>query len=202
MDSITEAMNASSGAASRGPHGQSDAPPTHATQTSATQTDADSQAHEAFRAFYTAEFPPLVVLAQTITSDRGAAEELVQEAMVRAADEWPRVRGLDKPGAWVRRVTINLALNERRSRSRERGATSRLETLGTYSTPAHEVADPAVWSAVATLTPRQRAAVALRYLEDLPVSEIADLMGCSVSATTSHLHTARTRLATLLGDQS
>lgn len=55
--------------------------------------------------------------------------------------------------------------------------------------------DPAVWRAVAALPPRQQAAVALFYLEDRPVKEIAEILGISVSTATSSLHQARQRLA-------
>ena len=60
--------------------------------------------------------------------------------------------------------------------------------------------DPAIWAAVDQLAPQQRAVIALRYLEDLSVAEIADILEISVSAATSNLHKARTKLADLLGE--
>ena len=61
--------------------------------------------------------------------------------------------------------------------------------------------DAAVRAAVAGLPPKQRAVVVLFYFEDLPMTEIADLVGCSVSTGWSQLHTARRRLAALLSEE-
>jgi RNA polymerase sigma-70 factor (ECF subfamily) len=55
--------------------------------------------------------------------------------------------------------------------------------------------------AIRALTPRQRAVVVLYYFEDRPVHEVADLVGCSASTVTVHLHRARTRLAEILGEE-
>jgi RNA polymerase sigma factor (sigma-70 family) len=54
--------------------------------------------------------------------------------------------------------------------------------------------------AIASLSPQQRAAVALFYLEDLPVDEVAHLLEVSTSTVKQHLHRARARLATLLSE--
>ena len=55
--------------------------------------------------------------------------------------------------------------------------------------------------AIRQLPPKQRAAIALRYVEDLPVSQIADILGCSTSTASVHLHRARTKLAELLEEE-
>ena len=57
-----------------------------------------------------------------------------------------------------------------------------------------------LWNAVRTLPPRQRAVVALYYLEDMSVSEVADIVGCSQSTVSVHLHRARHRLAEIVGE--
>lgn len=149
-----------------------------------------------FAEFYRAQFASIATVAGTTTGDRASGEDIAQEAFQKAHDDWDRVSQLEKPGAWVRRVAINLALSKRRRRGIE------LRALGRLSPP--EVADqrrhPEVWEAVAKLPPRQRAVVALHYHEGHSVAEIADLLGCTVSAATSNLHKARTRLADLLGD--
>jgi RNA polymerase sigma-70 factor (ECF subfamily) len=113
---------------------------------------------------------------------------------------------LDRPGAWVRRAIINRAASHGRRRQVERRGTERLahragaEADGpgadrTGDAGAARVADPAFWAAVRALPERQRACVALHYLEDLSVTEIADAVGCSTATVKVHLHRGRAALA-------
>lgn len=149
-----------------------------------------------FPAFYRAQFASIATIAGTTTGDRSVGEDIAQEAFQRALDDWPAISSLDRPGAWVRRVAINLALNGRRRRGAELRALGRLS----QREPETEQRYRDVWDAVAKLPTRQRAVIALHYHEGHSVNEIAELLGCSVSAATSNLHKARTRLADLLGD--
>lgn len=155
-----------------------------------------------FDDFFRREYPALAVLATAISGDPGTGEDIAQEALHRAQRRWPTVSAYDKPGAWARRVTINLATSRRRRLGAEARALLRLGGTGNRVGPSAESAallnDPEVWRAVADLPPRQRSVVALHYLEDRPVAEIADLLGISVSATTSSLAKARQRLAETL----
>ena len=73
----------------------------------------------AFEDFFRAEYPALVALAAAVSRSPHTAEDLAQEAMLRARKHWERISAFDKPGTWVRRVTINLALNGRRGLARE-----------------------------------------------------------------------------------
>lgn len=150
-----------------------------------------------FSTFYRAQFASVATVAGATTGDRSLGEDIAQEAFQRAHDDWARVSRLDKPGAWVRRVAVNLALTRRRRRGAESRALGRLGTRVRVEERRH----PEVWDAVAKLPPRQRAVVALHYHEGHSVAEIAELLDCSVSAATSNLHKARTRLADLLGEQ-
>lgn len=156
----------------------------------------DSMGHD-FDSFYRTEFPSMVALAHTICGDSQLAEDLAQEAMTRAHKRWTELGDYDKPGAWLRRVTINLALTRRRRSMREVIGLGRhkLETLPAPEPPDEDVE---VWEAVATLGPKQRAAVALFYQEGASTTEIAEILGCTVSTATSHLSQARQRLAGLL----
>lgn len=152
-----------------------------------------------FDAFYRVEFPSISVLAGTVAGDRSTGEDVAQEAMTVAADRWAEISRYDKPGAWVRRIAINLALTRKRRRQTE----TRL--LGRFRSTEHTEdrhGDPEVWAAVEQLAPRQRAVIALHYLEDRPVAEIADILEITVSAATSNLHKARTNLASILGASS
>jgi len=153
----------------------------------------------AFDAFYEREFTTLAVLAGTVAANRSIGEDIAQEALARTHKNWPKVSAMDKPGAWARRVTINLAIGRKRRAASEARALFR---LGPRAEEAAETrrGDPAVWAAVDELPPRQRAVIALHYLEDRPVADIAEILEISVSAATSNLHKARTNLATKLGE--
>ena len=100
---------------------------------------------------------------------------------------------MDRPGAWIRRVLINLAIDWQRRRGRERRALLRLAPA-----PPVELADPTstrFWAAVRRLPDRQRAAVALHYLEDLSVDEIAEILQVAPGTVKSSLFKARRTLA-------
>lgn len=153
---------------------------------------------QSFRTFYEDEFAAIAFVAGTTAGDRSSGEDIAQEAFTRAHDDWDRVGGLDKPGAWVRRVAINLALSRRRRLQRETRALGRLGVPP--QTTEVRRGDPEVWEAVNKLPPKQRASIVLRYHEGQPVAAIAEMLGCSTSAATSNLHKARTRLAQLLGE--
>jgi len=150
-----------------------------------------------YEAFFHREFSTLAVLAGTVAGNRSAGEDIAQEALSRAHQQWAKVSSFDRPGAWVRRVAINLAIGRKRRFASEAKALLRLAPTQV----AAEVrgGDPLVWAAVDELAPRQRAVIALHYLEDRPVAEIAEILEISVSAATSNLHKARTNLATKLG---
>lgn len=152
-----------------------------------------------FDVFYRREFSSLAVVAGTVAANRSIGEDIAQEALAKANQQWAKVSVLDKPGAWVRRVAINLAIGRKRRTVSEAKA---LLKLGPDAATAAETrrGDPAVWAAVDDLAPKQRAVIALHYLEDRPVAEIAEIMDISVSAATSNLHKARTNLATMLGE--
>ncbi len=155
---------------------------------------------ESFDAFYLREFPKMVALAAAVSGSRLIAEDLAQEAMVKANRQWDRVAGYDKPGAWVRRVTINLATSAIRRRAAE---AKRL--LGFAAPPPlgePEPDDVDVWAAVAKLPSKQRAAIALHYLEDRPVDEIAEVLQCAHATAKVHLHRGRQALAAALTEAS
>jgi RNA polymerase sigma-70 factor (sigma-E family) len=137
-------------------------------------------------------------LAYLITGDTAQAEELVMEAFMRTFAGWRRIRDLDRTDAYLRRAVVNLSRSRlRRQRTEERAPQF-------VHTPIESDADDArfVWDAVRALPHRQRAAVVLRYYEDLPEAEIADALDCSVGTVKSQLAKARSTLArTLEGNE-
>ena len=145
-----------------------------------------------FTSFFRRELRPLVALAAAIAgADR--AEEIAQEALLRAHRDWDRIARYDKPGAWVRRVTINLATSSRRRRRSERIALQRAGARRQLDAPPPEVDE--FWTLVRRLPHRQAAAIALYYLDDLSIAEIADALGCAEGTAKAHLHQARRALA-------
>lgn len=141
----------------------------------------------------------LVAAVHAIVGDSQRAEEIVQEAFERCYRRWHRVSGLDRPGAWARRVAINAAISaSRRSRS-ERAALERFVVQSDGSSrsaadPLDSLDDEGVWAAVRALPREQAAVVALRYGADLGVAEIAETMDLTVPAVKSLLHRARAAL--------
>ncbi len=155
-----------------------------------------------YSTFYQREFSRMVSLACTICSDYQQGEDVAQEALARAHRHWDQVSGYDKPGAWLRRVTINLSLSRMRRVKREvvalRQVASERSGIGAEPLIGHTGFDHEVWDAVRRLPPRQRAVVALFYQEDMSTSDIASTLECTVSTATSHLNQARRSLAELL----
>jgi RNA polymerase sigma-70 factor (ECF subfamily) len=150
-----------------------------------------------FQALFLADYPALVRTLSLMVHDRFLAEDLAQEAYLRLLEHWSKVSAYDRPTSWVRRVAIRLAVRER-TRGRVRGERERLAVVGEPVADSPDAGDPALMAAVRELSPRQRAVVVLFYFEDLPLDEIADLLGCTGSSAGVHLHRARRRLATLL----
>ncbi len=153
----------------------------------------------AFEALYRRELVTLIALGTTMTGDRTLGADLAYEAMVRAYGNWVKVGAMDRPGAWVRRVLINLAIDACRKRSREADVVARLGPL-----PAAEPVDPSgahFWAAVRALPERQRAAVVLRYIEDMTLLDIADVLGVTEGTIKTSLFKARRTLAKALGTE-
>src|SRR5882724_3513675 len=120
-----------------------------------------------FDAVFVARYDGLVRSLATGFANRSRAEEAVQEAFVRAYSRWRRVGRLDDPVGWVRRVAINLLVDEVRRDERQRRAGERLALLAPLVDPGPQDRrrDDETARAVATLPPQQRLAVALFYLD-------------------------------------
>lgn len=164
---------------------------------------AGTEATADFTTFFRAEYPGLVALATAVLSDRQAGEDVAAEAMARAYHRWTTVGTYDRPGAWTRRVTINLLHSRRRRMSSEIKALLRLRNRRPGADAGQDdlIADHTFQRLLSPLAPRQRTAAALHYLDDLSVDEIAELMGCAPGTVKSHLHAARTAIAAALSDE-
>jgi RNA polymerase sigma-70 factor (sigma-E family) len=137
-----------------------------------------------FDDFVRARSAALLRVAYLLTGDRHAAEDLLQEVLEQVYVRWRRVRVT--PEAYARRALVNRAANRwrRRSRRPER-ALGGIEVSAPDQTENLLVRE-AVVAALRALPPRQRAAVVLRFLEDLPVAEVARALDCSEGAVKSH----------------
>ena len=147
-----------------------------------------------FERVYRAEYRSLVVLAFTLTGNRAAAEDIVQEALLRLHQRWSRVGTYERPGAWVRRVVLHLACSRARRVAAEARALAR---LGRERPPepvlTGDVAD--FWAAVRALPRRQAQVLALYYGEDRPVEEVAKILGRAEGTVRAQLHHGRQALA-------
>lgn len=152
-----------------------------------------------FEAFYRQEFRRVVAVAFALSGSRLAAEDLAQEAFIAAHQKWDRIGEYEKPEAWVRRVVANKAVSAYRKRVSEARALARLAGQRQQPLPELEAADDQFWKAVRSLPQKQAQAVALFYLEDRPVTEIADILDCAPSTAKVHLHRGRKGLADRLG---
>jgi RNA polymerase sigma-70 factor (sigma-E family) len=135
----------------------------------------------------------LLRTAYLIVWDLAEAEDLVQDTLLRVARRWPRVRRMDQPAAYARRILVNLAIDDGTRRSRRRdeleqpdGAALDIHT-DEAATRAFGALDARaeLIDALAVLPPRQRAVLVLRYFEDLSEAQTAQTLNCSVGTVKS-----------------
>jgi RNA polymerase sigma-70 factor (ECF subfamily) len=141
--------------------------------------------------------------ARSVLGSTEEAEDVAQEAFVRAYRSIRQHDGRSAFCGWVRRITVNCAVSRLRQRRREQrravelGSLSRSPSSG--PDPSERVlsaeTDRAIRDAVAALPPKQRLAIALFHLEGMGLAGAALAMGCSVNAVKANLHRARRRLA-------
>lgn len=147
-----------------------------------------------FERWYLGEYPRVVAAIRVRAGDADLAEEVVAEAFVRALERWPRVGAMRSPGGWTYRVADNLLKRRLRRARFERQAR---QPTGAAHEDEQET-DPVLWQAVQQLPPRQREAVALRYVADFSEAEVAERMGVAVGTVAATLHAARARLASVI----
>ena len=126
------------------------------------------------------EYPKLVGSLSLFCGDSGVAQELAQEALMRACRDWSKVRQMNSPAGWVHTVGMNLARSYYRRKRAERRALARLGGSASNVQPSAEQAI-AMRGAVARLPRRQRQALVLRYYVDLGIDEVAAAMECSAT---------------------
>jgi len=139
---------------------------------------------EDFAEFADAQIPRLLGLSYTLTGNPHDAWDLVQETLTRVGMRWRRLRVGD-PAAYARTVMVRLNIDRLRALRRE------LPVVQVRDRPAPvvEIAQVDSWllEMLADLSPRQRTALVLRFVEDLDVAGVAERMGCSIGTAKSHL---------------
>ncbi len=164
------------------------------------RTSAD-QVREEFDRFVTSAAADLLHLAYLVVWDLSAAEDVVQECLLRVARRWPRVRRMERRDAYTRRVLVNLAIDDvsRNRRRRDELDHHGVEGAGTPDVAVgtsleavdlrHELVD-----ALGHLAPRQRAVLVLRYFADMTEEQAAEVLDCSVGTVKSTASRALERM--------
>ena len=145
-------------------------------------------------AYVAGALPRLLGLAHAMTGSRAEAEDLVQDTLAKLLDGgWRKARAADHVDAYVRRILVNTWISSRRRRWTKELVSHAVVTLdrarpgeaghGELLGQREELVQ-----ALRGLPPRQRAALALRYYDDLPDAAIAEVLGCSAGAVRSSIH--------------
>ena len=150
-----------------------------------------------FEAFFYEHYESVRRSLAVALADPLLAEELAQDAFTRALSKWRRVSHMDRPAGWVYIVALRAG--------RRYGVGKGQAMVGVEPTSA-DIADEVLRDVdlgdlIARLPERQRTAVTLRYLVDLPLSDVAEAMDCAVGTVKSTLHSALLRLGVELSDQ-
>jgi RNA polymerase sigma-70 factor (sigma-E family) len=142
-------------------------------------------ADDPFATLYRDSFARMWRLAFLLVGDRHVAEEVVQDAFARVLERWS---SLDEPAAYLRTAVVNRG----RDVLRRRRLRDRLALLG----PGEHAAPPGdpLWDALGRLPANQRAALVLRFWEDLPVREVAALLRVREGTVKSLVHRGLGRL--------
>jgi RNA polymerase sigma-70 factor (sigma-E family) len=157
-----------------------------------------------FAAFVREYTPALLRTAYLLTGNGNAAEELLQDTLVRLYPKWDRVEQADAPLAYVRRSLANAFVNQQRRASRREFAYADVPERMDDRDAFGQIADrDEIWNRLAVLPQRQRAALVLRFYEGLSDEDAASALGCRVGTVRSlisrGLSTLRAAMATESG---
>jgi RNA polymerase sigma-70 factor (sigma-E family) len=147
-----------------------------------------------FDEFLREQLGPLVRFAGVLTADTHLAQDIVQDALVRAHARWGRIGRMDRPDLYLRRMITNGYLSWRRlaavRTTRPVADAGRLDRATSPDPAAHLVDRDQVRTLLATLSRRQRAVLVLRFYEGRSDEEIAAILGCATGTVRSHVSRA------------
>lgn len=154
----------------------------------------DVQVPSSFDLFYREQYRRVVAVIYGLTGSRWVAEDLAQDTFLRIHRDWERVEKMESPSGWIRRVAINLANSRFRRLGAETAAFLRLgPPKGVTMSPLPTEFDE-FWGEVRGLPERQAQVLVLRYIDDLAVNQIADVLGIAEGTVRALLHQGRERL--------
>ena len=164
---------------------------------------ADDSIASTLEELYVRHAPAALRLAYFLTGDPEAARDLVQDAFVRVAGRFRHLRQPEAFDAYLRRTIVNLHTSGLRRLRTERSSLAREAALTVSVVPEddHGVRDE-MWQAILSLPPRQRAAIVLRYYEDLSEWQAAEVLHCSVGALNQLVVRAMATLRTRIGKEA
>ncbi|HEU4541394.1 MAG TPA: SigE family RNA polymerase sigma factor [Jiangellaceae bacterium] len=146
-----------------------------------------------FAAFVASRSPHLARTAYLLTRDHGNAEDLLQTALAKSWLAWPRIDG--DPERYVRRVLVNTYTTWWRRKWNDETPTAAIPETVAQPDAASAVAErDLLWHALGRLPKRQRAAIVLRFYEDMSIDETAELLGCTTGTVKSQTSKALTAL--------
>ncbi len=148
---------------------------------------------ESLDTLFRANYSRLVRALAVVAGNQESAADAVQEAFVKAHLHWWRVKSLEDPVGWIRRVAINRLRDEHRRFGRKQAAIARLDGLRREHN-VQSAGETDTTALLAALPRQQRLAMALFYVDDLSLDEVAATLGISAGAVKFHLHQGRERL--------
>jgi RNA polymerase sigma-70 factor (ECF subfamily) len=131
-------------------------------------------------------------------NDPEIAADAVQEAFVKAHLHWRRIQQYDDPVGWIRRVAINRLRDDHRRQTRKGRALERLAGEPQTESVGQDGFDSELPALLAQLPRQQRIAMALFYVDELSIAEVASAIGVSEGAVKSYLHQGRARLRSVV----
>ncbi len=139
-------------------------------------------------------FAALLRFAYLVTGSQHAAEDALQTALTRALERWPRVSSTREPDGYVRRMIVNAHISSWRRTGRRELVTDQPRVESTGDVGGDLAQRDELWRRCRDLPPRPRAALVLRFYEDLDYPEIAVILDVTEATARSHVHRALTAL--------
>lgn len=143
-----------------------------------------------FTAFVHGQWSSLYRTAYLLTGEHQAAEDLLQATLIKVYLRWSRISGMVQPGAYARRMLVNLSTSWRRRRSAGEQPVSIAPQSAAPSFDDEVVGREAMWQLILGLPARQRAVLVLRYYEGLSESEIAEILDVAPGTVKAQAHAA------------
>jgi RNA polymerase sigma-70 factor (sigma-E family) len=168
-----------------------------------TSVTTDDQPASSLEDVYVRHAPMAIRLAYFLSGDPEIARDLVQDAFVRVAGRFRYLRQPDAFDVYLRRTIVNLHTSGLRRLKSERSSLAREAAFSTVTAvDQHNEIRDEMWQAILGLPPRQRAAIVLRYYEDLSERQSAEILRCSVGALNQLVTRAMATLRARIGKEA